>query len=412
MAPDTALDATRETAPDIARDPAPDAVRDTPTDPAPDTALATALAGVRLRAVAVRGIRATERPAPEPPAPARRAGGWRDPQPQTRLAAQLAAAMAAGFVAGHLLFPQHWMWTVITAFVVCSAAQGRGDVVHRSGLRVAGAFAGALLGTLVAHLVAGAPAAAVVVIFCYLTVGIWLRDLNYAIWAFCVTSLLAVLYSLNGEHGDALLVQRPEGILAGSVCGIAAAFFVLPLRTETVMRGRAARALRALQELLAAVREPAPEPAAVRRLTRQVDRATKDLTEASASARAHRTFIRRTPARRRDAGTAHPADWADALTACAHAARALAATDAADLAAVRPQLGLTARNIGQVRRRLGHRPDATAPTEVRNAPAHLIRLNTALAQLYDRLPAPALSPATTAPPTTPNPSAGTVPATG
>ncbi|WP_405582614.1 FUSC family protein [Streptomyces sp. NBC_01190] len=369
--------------------------------------LESALAAVREHAATVRTLPAAERPTPDTPAPGRRPGGRRDPQPQTRLAAQLAGAMGAAFLVGHLLFPTHWTWTVITAFVVCAAARDRGDVVHRSGLRVAGAFTGALTGTLIASVVSGVPAAGVTVIFCYLLIGVWLRDLNYAIWAFCVTSLLAVLYGLDGERGTALLVQRPEGILLGSACGIAAAFFILPLRTETVMRGRAARALQELQELLGAVREPTPDPTALRRLARRVDRAARQLAEAAAPARAHRRLTRWRPASsgpapwrpRRSAAESpggrdpHTADWADSLATCAHAARALAATETSALAAVRPQLGLTAQNIGQVRRRLGHRPDAAPPRPTRGGPDHLSRLNSSLAELYHRLPGPAAPPA-------------------
>ncbi|MFJ2960334.1 FUSC family protein [Streptomyces sp. NPDC087270] len=357
-------------------------------------ALDDALAAVRAAAAAVRGVRAVQGPAPEPPAPAARPGGWRNPQPQARLAAQLAVAMAAAFAVGHLVFPRHWSWVMITAFVVCSAARGRGDVVHRSGLRVAGAFIGAVTGTLVAHLVAGDDAAAITVIFCYLLVGLWLRETTYAAWAFCVTSLLAVLYGLNGEQGGALLVQRPEGILLGSACGIAAAYFVLPLPTATVLRGRAARALRVLADLLVAARAPEPRPAEIRRLARRFDRATRELAVAAAPARAHRTLIRGTlghPAwgtRRAAPAPQHAADWVDALTACAHAGRALALSDAAGLAAARPQLGLAARNLGQVRRRLGNRPDAAPPRPVRTGPPAVIRLDAALVELYDRLPAP------------------------
>jgi uncharacterized membrane protein YccC len=366
----------------------------------PDGELDRALADVRALAGQVRGIDAAEWPTRDVPAPARRERGWRDPQPQTRLTLQLAASMGVAFLAGHLVFGHRWVWTVITAFVVCSAARSRGDVVHRSGLRVAGAFTGAVTGTLVAHLVAGVPAAAITVIFCYLLIGSWLRDLTYAAWAFCVTSLLAVLYSLNGEQGAALLVQRPEGILIGSACGIAAAYLVLPLRTEIVMRGRTARALRVLQDLLAATREPAPEPTAIRHLSRAFDRAARLLAEAAAPARAHRAlFVRRrtedaaAQARglpwRRTGPDPHAADWADTLAECAHAARGLAVVDPAELVAVRPQLGLTSQNVGQVRRRLGHRPNAAPPRPVRGGPPQLRRLNVCLAELYDRLPGPA-----------------------
>ncbi|WP_075016055.1 FUSC family protein [Actinacidiphila rubida] len=425
-----------------------------------------ALAAVRTHAAAVRATPAREWPAADPPAARRSARGWRDPQPQTRLTAQLAAAMAAAFAVGHLAFPHRWTWTVITAFVVCSAARSRGDVVHRSGLRVAGAFTGAIIGTLVAHLVAGEAPLAVVVILGFLLAGVWLRDVTYAAWAFCVTSMLAVLYTMDGERGAALLVQRPEGILLGSACGIAAACFVLPLRTETVLRGRAARALHVLQDLLGAARADEPQPAEIRRLARAFDRATRDLTQAAAPARAHRSLIHRSlshrlrtrvpaaldqplpllapaadpatgpasgdgrspgsgsgsgkgadrrgllarvprPRAARQAAPAndratHAADWADALASCAPAIRAIAAGDTAELVASRPQLGLAALNTGQVRRRLGHRPDAEPPRRARGGPPHLVRLNAALADLYDRLPgdgpvrqppAPATAPA-------------------
>lgn len=414
------------------------------TFPVVPDSLPTVLAAVRRQAAAVRGLRSSERPAPDVPAAARRARGRFDPQPQTRLAVQLAVAMSAAFAVGHLLFPQHWTWTVITAFVVCAAARSRGDVVHRSGLRIVGAFAGALSGTLIAHTVAGRTTLCVLLVFLYLLVGLWLRDLTYAAWAFCVTGLLSVLYGMSGEHGSALLLQRPEGILAGSACAVAAACLVLPLRTGTVLRVRTARALQALQDLLAAAREPEPSPTALRRLSRGLDRTVRELADAAAPARAHRgllngaaahrALVARVPEAVRRAvgrpateqraaagqenaaasgkaspGTApHAADWPEALAACAEAARALAATDPAELAAARPRLGLTAKNLGQVRRRLGRRPDAAPPRPGSAGPAPLLRLDALLARLYDQLPAP--SPPATAEPAPPVPPAPPAPA--
>jgi hypothetical protein len=107
---------------------------------------------------------------------------------------------------------------------------------------------------------------------------------------------------------------------------------------------------------------------------------------------------------------AHAADWADALAACAQAARVLAAAAPAELAALRRHLGLTARNLGHVRRRLGRRPDTEPPRPLpAGSPAHLLRLNAVLARLYDQLPAPVTtSPAPPPPPVAPAPE----PATG
>lgn len=101
----------------------------------------------------------------------------------TRMALQLGAALAAAFAAGRLIWPAHWSWVVLTAYIVCSGAAGRGDVLLKGVLRMAGAAAG----TLVAAGIAGAfgPRAdvTVVIIFVALFLATWLREYSYAYWA-------------------------------------------------------------------------------------------------------------------------------------------------------------------------------------------------------------------------------------
>jgi uncharacterized membrane protein YccC len=275
-----------------------------------------------------------------------------------RLAAQLATALALAFAVGHLLLPDRWNWPVITAFVVCGSARSRSDVVHRSALRVLGAVSGALAATPVAYVLRGHTTWSVVVIFGYLFIGLWLRDITYTAWAFCVTSLLAVLYRLYGDPGtaSAMLVERPAGILLGSACGIAAAFLVLPVRTERVLRSRTATALRALQSAVgAATADPAELPTHVRAF----DRAVADLRTVATLGRA-----------------APVADLLD--TARAHL-RTLVLTLPAP-----PALARTAANIGCVRRKLGRRPDARPPSPLPEG-APLAELNAMLAALYAHL---------------------------
>ncbi|CAN5193222.1 hypothetical protein BH09ACT5_BH09ACT5_15940 [soil metagenome] len=67
------------------------------------------------------------------------------PSPSTRMALQLALAIAAAFLLGFWLFPGHWGWVVLTAYLVCSGNRGRADVVYTSGLRVLGAAAGSVI---------------------------------------------------------------------------------------------------------------------------------------------------------------------------------------------------------------------------------------------------------------------------
>jgi fusaric acid resistance family protein len=169
-----------------------------------------------------------------------------------RMAAQLAVALAAAFVVGHLVFGRHWPWPVLTAYILCSPNHGRADVAYKGVLRLAGALAGMVPATLLAGAFASRDRTAVVLIFVALGVGTWLRGLNYAFWAASVTAALSLLYGYYGDAGAGALGGRLGGILAGAVIGVAASWLVLPLRTTDVLRRRTATALAALTELLQA----------------------------------------------------------------------------------------------------------------------------------------------------------------
>jgi len=201
--------------------------------------------------------------APAPPAtqapPARQAAPARMPRRRlpasTRMALQMAVALAAAFVAGWLLFPDHAMWTVLTAFIVCSGNRGRGDVLYKSALRVAGALAGTAAAVALSFVVEPTGLFAVVVIFVALFVGTWLRTYSYAFWALAVTLAVALLQGLlgvtpTGASLGAVLGERILAIVTGAVLGIAASWFVLPVRSEDVARKRFSEMLVALGAVL------------------------------------------------------------------------------------------------------------------------------------------------------------------
>ncbi|MFK3672158.1 FUSC family protein [Leifsonia aquatica] len=175
----------------------------------------------------------------------------------TRMAIQMAVALAAAFVVGWLVFPQHAMWVVLTAFIVNSGNRGRADVLHKSALRVAGAIGGTVLAL---GLAAAAPTAsgfaAVVVVFVALFAGTWLRSYSYAFWALAVTVVLTILQQLVGVSpaaGEAgLLLERVLAIVVGALLGIGAAWFVLPVRSTDVLRRRLADLLIAVGAVLTA----------------------------------------------------------------------------------------------------------------------------------------------------------------
>ncbi|MFE2187260.1 FUSC family protein [Streptomyces sp. NPDC059455] len=170
----------------------------------------------------------------------------------TRMASQMAVALAAAFAVGRTLWPDHWTWVVLTAFLVCSGARSRADVLVKGVWRTVGAAVGTVAAGALTGSFGPRSDAAVVLIFAVLAVATWLRELSYAYWAGCVTAVLSLLYDWFGQSPGGLLHTRLAGIAVGAVLGIAASWLVLPIRTSSAVRARTAAALAALTELLEA----------------------------------------------------------------------------------------------------------------------------------------------------------------
>ena len=201
-----------------------------------------------------------------------------------KMAVQLAAALTAAFAAGRLLWPEHWQWVVLTAFIVCSGNRGRGDVLHKSALRMLGAATGTLAATGLFALVTPSGPACVAVILLVLVAGIVLRPVSYAYWAGCVTAAMALLLGLLGQDATELLFTRLAAIAVGGVLGVAASWLILPVRSRDVARARIAQARRAI--------DSGDEPAA-RHAIAQLDLIAPAFN-------AHRRLHRLLPGSRRD----------------------------------------------------------------------------------------------------------------
>ena len=194
-----------------------------------------------------------------PAVPTRTPSGTR-PIASTRMAIQMAIALTAAFVVGYFVFPQHVAWVVLTAFIVCSGNRGRADVLYKSGLRIVGAAIGTIVASIglvwltPAHQSAqgsflqGPPL--VILLLVILGIGLWLREWTYALWAVVMTLVItllqgAVIPVASGTGGEQLWI-RILAIVVGAACGLAASWFVLPIRSEGVVRKRVAEALAAL----------------------------------------------------------------------------------------------------------------------------------------------------------------------
>lgn len=219
----------------------------------------------------------------------------------TRMAMQMAAALALAFLIGFTLFPAHWSWMVLSAFIVCSGAVGRGDAAYKGILRIAGAVAGTAIAACIAHVHFSNSVAFAATVFGVLFLGIWLRALNYAYWAACATLIFGLLHGAQDTNVGMLFVTRLPCIGIGALCAVAATWFVYPIRTEDVVRRRVADALAALREALAG--HPSDEE--TRFQLEVLAHHSAELERVAAPVRLHRRFV---PNRR---GDEHPASWID-----------------------------------------------------------------------------------------------------
>jgi hypothetical protein len=205
--------------------------------------ICVSLGGARL-GIAAETTRQT------PPRPSRTAREG-DLPVATRMALQMLVALALAFAIGMLAFPRHWSWVVLTAFIVCSGAVGRGDAMYKGLLRLSGAIGGTLVAAIVAHVSFPNDIAYATAVFVVLFAGIWLREINYAYWAACATLIFALLQGSSAATAAPLFAARVLGILIGGLCAVAATWFVYPIRTDQVVRRRVADALGALRDVVA-----------------------------------------------------------------------------------------------------------------------------------------------------------------
>jgi uncharacterized membrane protein YccC len=288
----------------------------------------------------------------------------------TRMALQMAVALTAAFAVGWLVFPEHAMWVVLTAFLVCSGNRGRADVVHKSALRILGALGGTIgavaliaVGPEISGLAAPQESgiAAIAVIFVALFAGTWLRTYSYAFWALTVTLVLSVLQeligtaTLTGESG--MLVERMLAIVVGAALGIAASWFVLPVRSVDVLRRR-------LSEMLTALSDVLPSEAPDRRTRVATFRSAVERVEQLAPAHRATRLLRRRPA-------ILPIDCIEAANALPAAldARLARTHDGAD----EGDRELLRSSIGRARRSLAAPIELARTRDALDALAHALR---------------------------------------
>lgn len=167
-------------------------------------------------------------------------------RPITRRAVQVAVASVIAIAGGQILSSKRWYWAAITAFIVFTGTNSRGDVFVKGWQRVLGTLVGVFAGVLLATAVAGNQVVSFALIFVSIFCGFYLVRISYALMIFWITILLALLYGLLGLFSIEILALRLEETIIGAAAGTLVALFLLPTRTSSVLAEQSREFLRNL----------------------------------------------------------------------------------------------------------------------------------------------------------------------
>ncbi|HET8700357.1 MAG TPA: FUSC family protein, partial [Nitrococcus sp.] len=170
--------------------------------------------------------------------------------PSTRQAIQVAVAGALAIAAGELVSPRRWYWAAITAFVVFTGTNSRGETLLKGWQRIAGTLAGVAAGVLIGTVVHGERRVDLMLMFVCIFLAFYLLRVSYGLMIFWITILVALLYSLFGFFSPQLLVLRLEETAIGAAVGVLVAVLLLPASTRSRVRDESREFLIALAGLV------------------------------------------------------------------------------------------------------------------------------------------------------------------
>ncbi|MCB8838944.1 FUSC family protein [Aurantimonas sp. VKM B-3413] len=281
------------------------------------------------------------------PRPAAPGTGWMGlfQDPAVRTAIQVTLASAIAMTAGIWLSERRWFWAILTAFLVFTNTQSRGDTAMRGLARALGTLFGIVVGIALATALSGKTGVEIGLIVVFVFSAFYYLQVSYAAMTFFITLVVSLLYGLIGQFTPELLVLRLEETLIGAAAGILVSFAVFSRSTSSVARQAVEDYFDALDDLLeAAERAVAGEPdIKLLRSSRQIDRKADDLAVAARPLGSNWQLVRRPGRVRRTLirfrGCAHWAHvFADALRAMLVTQESLPADLGSRIAAVRAKV--------------------------------------------------------------------------
>ncbi|MDH6521247.1 putative membrane protein YccC [Streptomyces sp. SAI-135] len=272
-------------------------------------------------------------------------------RPTTRAAVQVAVGSSLAIAGGEFLSSQRWYWAVLTCWIVFINTASTGEILVKGYRRLLGTVLGVLAGIVLAGAVGQHTWTAFALVLVLVFAMFYTAPLSYTLMSFFVTAALGLLYTLLHTYSLSVLVLRVEETALGAACGVIAAAFVLPVRTDRRTNDLLVTVLERLDDVTEAAVDQLSGGTPVELLdqARDLDQALADLRAATQPLTHPITPLRA----RRDTARYVVA----LLETCAYHARSLAAT--AELLPTHPSIAADPR-LRRAGRRIGDNIGAIA----------------------------------------------------
>ncbi|MGC0335618.1 FUSC family protein [Streptomyces sp. SLBN-8D4] len=295
-------------------------------------------------------------------------------RPTTRAAVQVAVGSSLAIVGGEFLSSQRWYWAVLTCWIVFINTASTGEILVKGYRRLLGTVLGVLAGIVLAGVVGQHTWTAFALVLVLVFAMFYTAPLSYTLMSFFVTAALGLLYTLLHTYSLSVLVLRVEESALGVACGVIAAAFVLPVRTDRRTNDLLVTVLERLDDVTEAAVDQLSggSPEDLLDQARDLDQALADLRAATKPLTHPITPLRA----RRDTARYVVA----LLETCAYHARSLAAT--AELLPTHPSIAADPR-LRRAGRRIGDNIAAIAAKVADERSAAAVETGPSIASLLE-----------------------------
>jgi uncharacterized membrane protein YccC len=168
--------------------------------------------------------------------------------PVLRAAFQAGIAAALAVVSGALVSSNRWYWAAFAAYVMFQGTRSRGESIAKGVQFMIGTVAGVFIGAILATLLSGHDLLTLAMIVGAVFLAFQANLAAYGVMIFWITIILGLTFGMLGYFAPEFLLLRLKETMAGALCGLVVASFVLVRREYAATHDATIAFLRALAQ--------------------------------------------------------------------------------------------------------------------------------------------------------------------